>query len=77
MRHVEGVKLFEFDKRLQVVNLVVGDPQLLKGFPNRLDPRQALDQVPAQRQDFQVLQVLQVLNAGQTCIKFHISDLLS
>ena len=72
MCHVEGVKLLQFDKRLQVVDLVVGDPQLLKGFPNRLDPSQALDQVPAQRQDFQVLQVLQVLNAGQPCFKLHI-----
>ena len=64
MCHVEGVKLFQFDKRLQVVDLVVGDPQLLKGFPNCLDPCQALDQVSSQRQDLQILQVLQVLYAG-------------
>ena len=48
MRHVKGVKLFQLDKRLQVVDLVVGDPQLLKGFPNCLDSYQAFDQVPSQ-----------------------------
>ena len=47
VRHIECVKLLQFDKRLQVVDLIVRDPQLFKGFPNRLDPRQALDQVPA------------------------------
>ena len=64
MCHVEGVQLFQPNERLQVVDLVVGDPQLLQGFPNGLDPCQALDQVPSKRQDLQILQVLQVLNAG-------------
>ena len=64
VRHVEGVELLELDERLQVVDLVVGDPQLLQGLPNSLDPYQALDQVPPKRQDLQILQVLQVLNAG-------------
>ena len=64
VRHVEGVELLELYKRLQVVDLVVGDPQLLQGLPDRLDPCQALDQVPPKRQDLQILQVLQVLNAG-------------
>ena len=64
VRHVEGVELLQLDEGLEVVDLVVGDPQLLQGFPNGLDPCQALDQVPSKRQDLQILQVLQVLNAG-------------
>ena len=64
MRHVKGVELLQLDEGLEVVDLVVGDPQLLQGFPNRLDPCQALDQVSSKRQDLQILQVLQVLNAG-------------
>ena len=48
----------------QFVNLIVGDPQLLQGFPNGLNACQALDQVSSKRQDLQILQVLQVLNAG-------------
>ena len=64
VRHVEGVELLQLDEGLQVVDLVVGDPQLLEGFPDCLDPCQALNQVSSQRQDLQILQVLQVLNAG-------------
>ena len=43
--HVEGVELLQLDEGLEVVDLVEGDPQLLEGFPNGLNPCQALDQV--------------------------------
>ena len=52
MRHVESVELLQLDDGLQVVDLVVRDPQLLQCLTHRLDPRQALDQVATQRQDF-------------------------
>ena len=45
VRHVEGVELLQLDEGLEVVDLVEGDPQLLEGFPNGLNPCQALDQV--------------------------------
>ena len=68
VRHVESVELLQLDDGLQVVDLVVRDPQLLQRLAHRLDPRQALDQVATQRQDFQVLQVLQVLDAGHQSV---------
>ena len=65
MRHVEGVQLFQPHERLQVVDLVVGDPELLQGVPHCLDPRQALDQISSEGQNLQILQVLQILNTGR------------
>ena len=65
MRHIESVELLQLDKRLQVVDLVVGDPELLQGVSHCLDPRQALDQISSKGQNLQILQVLQILNTGR------------
>ena len=46
------------------VDLVVGDPELLQGFRGRLDALQRLEAVPAERQNSETLESLEVGDAG-------------
>ena len=62
MRHVQGVELGHVPDGLELVNLVVAEPELLQRLPRALYPRQRLDQVPAQRQHPEILENLQILN---------------
>ena len=68
MGHVEGVEAGEVTDGLELVYLVIRDPQLLEGLRRplgapwaggaHLDPLQALHQVPPQRENLQVFQNL-------------------
>ena len=62
MSHVESVELGHVPDRLQFVNLIVRDPQLLQSLPGTLDTSQRFDQISAQRENSQILENLQVLN---------------
>ena len=62
MSHVESVELGHVPDRLQFVNLIVRDPQLLQSLPGTLDTSQRFYQISAQRENSQILENLQVLN---------------
>lgn len=62
--HVECSELRELGQRRELVNLVVGYPELLQRLLGGLQPVQTLDQVPPQREDLEVAQVLQVVDVG-------------
>ena len=47
---------------LELVNLVIAEPQLLQRLPGPLNPLQRLDQVPTQRQHLEILKNLQILD---------------
>ena len=63
MRHVECLEVDKLRHRCELLNLVVGDPELLQGVTHYLDTGQVLDQVPSETQDLEVLHVVQVGNA--------------
>ena len=46
---------------LQLVNLVIAEPQLLQCLPRPLNPLQRFDQVPTERQHLEILKNLQIL----------------
>ena len=60
VRNQEGVKLDAWVQTLQLIDVVVGNPELLKRLTDLIKAGDPLDVVPAKRENFQVLQLRQV-----------------
>ena len=58
--HEEGVQFDAWVQTLQLLDLVVGDPELLKGLTDLIESDNSLDVVSTERKNFQILKFWQV-----------------
>ena len=64
MSHIQSFEMDKTGKWSKLLNLVVRDPELFKSVTNNLNTCQVLDEIPAKRQDLEVLHVVEVLNTS-------------